>query len=623
MSDAVKHDGQLLEQFALSGAEEPFAELVRRHESLVFGACYRVLGQTHDAEDAAQAVFLTLAHRANALRGYRSVAGWLHTVAWNISLRARDASRARRNRELEAGNMAMTSREEAPGRPGNEEWAQVGPLLDAELASLPEKYRIPLILHHVQGHTQQQIAQLLGCTAGALSRRMSRAEELLRGRLLRRGIVFSPAVLFLLISTHAPASAPAHLMASVVHAAPLIWAGHAATPHHFTARARALSEGALRTMYIAKLKIAAGVFVAAGILGAAAIAMYPASAAEGPAVPVAAPLVARTAVPVSPAKRDLKDSNPVAPVLHAAPAAPVDPEIATWIQQLAHQDAEVRLAAMEHLRKSGEKARTALEAAAANGPDDIKNRAAVLCGVLKTAPLVQTIAAQSQQLKSYQADLDFNWIMGGVPVALKGRVKALPEKRFFVTDLAMTWGMNITSHSVCDGKAVWAESTVPGPGMATRKPVLKTLLDDADADANPANFMSYAGKIDFTATKDDVLGNVAVRVLDGVLRDDYRSKQPKVLGPIGAIMSDQYTSAARCTLWVGKDDGLPRKLEMKDEQNNTIVTNTFTGIVFGIKLDDAQFVYCPPPNTVVTDLDAVEPAEKPADSGAASKGKDF
>jgi DNA-directed RNA polymerase specialized sigma24 family protein len=71
MSEAAHDDGSLLKQFVATGNETPFEEVVARHGALVFGVCCRVLGQTQDAEDATQAVFLTLANKAKSLRGYR------------------------------------------------------------------------------------------------------------------------------------------------------------------------------------------------------------------------------------------------------------------------------------------------------------------------------------------------------------------------------------------------------------------------------------------------------------------------------------------------------------------------------------------------------------------------
>src|SRR5690349_13041031 len=57
-------DGDLLARFANERKEEAFAELVRRHGAMVLAVCRSVVGESSSAEDAAQAVFLTLAQKA-------------------------------------------------------------------------------------------------------------------------------------------------------------------------------------------------------------------------------------------------------------------------------------------------------------------------------------------------------------------------------------------------------------------------------------------------------------------------------------------------------------------------------------------------------------------------------
>ena len=85
-------DGSLLEWFR-SGkpdeAEAAFAALVERHGPMVMRACRRILGDRHDAEDAAQAAFLVLARQARSIRQRDSVASWLYGVAARIATRAR------------------------------------------------------------------------------------------------------------------------------------------------------------------------------------------------------------------------------------------------------------------------------------------------------------------------------------------------------------------------------------------------------------------------------------------------------------------------------------------------------------------------------------------------------
>jgi RNA polymerase sigma-70 factor (ECF subfamily) len=68
-------DGQLLTRFAEAGDPSAFEALVARHGPMVLGVCRSVLHHHHDAEDAFQATFLTLARKAGAIRQRPSLAG--------------------------------------------------------------------------------------------------------------------------------------------------------------------------------------------------------------------------------------------------------------------------------------------------------------------------------------------------------------------------------------------------------------------------------------------------------------------------------------------------------------------------------------------------------------------
>jgi DNA-directed RNA polymerase specialized sigma24 family protein len=87
---AKASDGQLLERFVRSQDEGAFDALLERHGRMVMGVCRRVLGNSHDAEDAFQATFLVLVHKAGSIARRESVGSWLFGVATRTALRARN-----------------------------------------------------------------------------------------------------------------------------------------------------------------------------------------------------------------------------------------------------------------------------------------------------------------------------------------------------------------------------------------------------------------------------------------------------------------------------------------------------------------------------------------------------
>jgi RNA polymerase sigma-70 factor (ECF subfamily) len=272
-------DGLLLAEYAVTGSPEAFEELVRRHGGLVAGVCRRIAPR--DAEDVAQAVFLTLAHKAKSLQGLSSVAGWLHHVARDLARNALKSAMRQKVREREARLMRPGKLREDAG------WEEIRPILDRELDGLPEKYRVPLLLHYIEGRTQEDIAQEMGCRAGTISTWLHRGRELLRGRMARAGVAVSGGVLFtLILQNSASAAISAGAMSAAVHAAGLVAAGKAtAAAGALTPKAAMLVKGGLKAMAIAKLKLAASIVFSIGMAGTGAgVAAYQAlhvSAPEG------------------------------------------------------------------------------------------------------------------------------------------------------------------------------------------------------------------------------------------------------------------------------------------------------------------------------------------------------
>src|SRR5215470_17801565 len=92
-------DGELLGRFVSARDEAAFEALVHRHGPMVLGVCRRLLGNTHDAEDAFQATFLLLARKANTVLKREAIGGWLYVVAQRAAGEARAVLARRRTRE--------------------------------------------------------------------------------------------------------------------------------------------------------------------------------------------------------------------------------------------------------------------------------------------------------------------------------------------------------------------------------------------------------------------------------------------------------------------------------------------------------------------------------------------
>ncbi len=179
-------DAQLLEEFTKNRAAEAFAEIVRRHGSMVFGVCRRVLGHEQDAEDAFQATFLVLARKAAAIRPLAALGRWLYGVAFRTAQKAR----TRRHRQLQRDAiLAAQSQPSAAASSAPPDWL---PLLDQELNRLSERERLPIVLCDLLGRSRKEAAEELGLPEGTISSRLARGRDRLRRRLERRGVV--PAI---------------------------------------------------------------------------------------------------------------------------------------------------------------------------------------------------------------------------------------------------------------------------------------------------------------------------------------------------------------------------------------------------------------------------------------------
>jgi RNA polymerase sigma factor (sigma-70 family) len=247
-------DAALLDRYIAHRDGLAFEALVRRHGPMVLGVCRRLLRCPQDAEDAFQTVFLVLIRKAGSVKPRERLAGWLHGVARRAALKAREASFRRRAREKQAAYMPEPA---APEENRGPDWER---LLDQELGRLPEKYRLPLILCHLEGRTRQEAARLLGWPEGTVAGRLARARALLARRMTQdRRPLTSVSLVAMLSQNSAFAPVPVPLFRSAVKAVAV------------SSEVAQLTRGVLKAMLLTKLKGVAVVLAAMLFLGGGAV----------------------------------------------------------------------------------------------------------------------------------------------------------------------------------------------------------------------------------------------------------------------------------------------------------------------------------------------------------------
>lgn len=211
---AEQCDADLLLQFATSHCEASFRQLVIRHGGLVLSVCRRVLKSEADAEDAFQATFLVLAKKAGTVRHGGALGAWLYQTAFRLAVRARQRRVKRREETLEDDMM-----------PASQSMLQIAAdhertIVDEELARLPEQLRLPVFLCCLEGRSREEAAEILGWSIGSVKGRLERGRQLLRRRLLLRGVSLTVVLAgfqWLPITAQAAVSpVPAHLIAATV-----------------------------------------------------------------------------------------------------------------------------------------------------------------------------------------------------------------------------------------------------------------------------------------------------------------------------------------------------------------------------------------------------------------------
>jgi RNA polymerase sigma-70 factor (ECF subfamily) len=169
--------------------DRAFSELVRRYQGRVINLVSRVLNDREVSDDLAQEVFVRVfVHRRNYRRGSR-FSTWLFTIAANLAKNEIRRRVRRRNWfSLDAltdvlKDSAIQLADPTEGHERRMEREQLQEAMARAVATVPEKYRLSLVLRDIEGMAYEEIAQVLGIPGGTVRSRINRARSMLKRKL--------------------------------------------------------------------------------------------------------------------------------------------------------------------------------------------------------------------------------------------------------------------------------------------------------------------------------------------------------------------------------------------------------------------------------------------------------
>ena len=178
-------------QGTLAGDHDAFAELVGRYRNQITSYIYRMTNDYDGAVDLAQETFLRVYRAAGRYQTTHAFSTYIYRIATNLAI---SELRKRKRRRLVSltGLLASSDGQEARDFDAPDERPlQDVNLVDAErravikraIATLPDKYRAPLVLRDVEGKSYDEIASILRTSEGTVKSRINRARNFLRDKM--------------------------------------------------------------------------------------------------------------------------------------------------------------------------------------------------------------------------------------------------------------------------------------------------------------------------------------------------------------------------------------------------------------------------------------------------------
>ena len=184
-------DHELIEA-AKQGDEAAFAEIVARYRSRITNFLYRFLNDYEEAVDLAQETFVRVYFAIERYHTDFAFSTYIYRIATNLAIS--ELRKRKRRKLVSLTGLFQFGNEEARNedfQPADEKPLAIDDLIETEqsatiaraIATLPEKYRAPIVLRDVEGKSYEEVAQILQLGLGTTKSRISRARGLLKEKL--------------------------------------------------------------------------------------------------------------------------------------------------------------------------------------------------------------------------------------------------------------------------------------------------------------------------------------------------------------------------------------------------------------------------------------------------------